>query len=324
MVKFLSHHVRRHARRTAQKTTAGFTMIEVLIAAALAGMIISGLLYLVLELMGTNQREAARDETQQDMQNALDYVSSELRESVYIYPPVCLTGRGAPGSDDFCPGVLNHLPPNLTQNSVPVVAFWKQERFPDAVLQACANGGAPPGTNCINGHSYSLIVYLLSDGANWDGQAQLSRYALTEFTQGGALRAGYTNPGAQQNFRTWPFLGDENLQAGIPDGRPDVLVDFVDRGTGANAQFVSANQSVCPTDYTVSPPDALLAATGFDGVRSFYACIGPSATNRNTEVILRLRGNADGRAGAQNENSFMTALETRVLSRGVIGKTPLD
>ena len=323
MVTFFSHLFRRYARRS-QQASAGFTMMEVLIAAALAGMIISGLLYLVLELMGTNQREAARDETQQDMQNALDYISTELREAVYVYEPVCITGRGAPGTDDFCPGIVNHLPANLTQNSVPVVAFWKQDRFPDAILQACANGNAPEDTNCINGHSYSLVVYLLSDGENWDGQAQLTRYSLTEFTQGGARRPGYANPGAQQNFRTWPFLGDENLQEGNADGRPDVLVDFVDGGEGANTQFVAANESACPTGFNVSPSDALLDATGFNGVRSFYACVGPSATNRNTEVILRLRGNADGRSGAQNEDSFMTALETRVLSRGVIGKTPID
>jgi prepilin-type N-terminal cleavage/methylation domain-containing protein len=311
-------------RRTRQPQSAGFTMIEVLIAAALAGLIISGLLYLVLELMRTNQREAAREETQQDMQNALDYISAELREATYVYPPECFTGQGTPGGTDFCPGILNHLPANLTNNSVPVIAFWRQERFPDAIIQACANNGAPPGTNCINGHSYSLIVYLLSDGNNWQGQAQISRYALTEFTQAGARRPGYHNPGANQNFRTWPFFGDQNLQEGTPDGRPDVLVDFVDRGTGANTQFSAANAPVCPNGYNISPPDALLAGSGFANVRSFYACVGPSALNRNTDVIVRLRGNAEGRAGIQNESSFMTALETRVMSRGIIGRTPLD
>lgn len=326
MAKFLPQRLWRGLGRFSRPQrfpqNQGFTLLEVLIAALLAGIIVSGLMYLVIEIMGTNQREAALDETQQDMQNALDYISTDLREAVYIYEGECLEGRGAMGDEDFCPGLINHLPANLIDDSVPVLALWKQEPYPDAVLDTCA--GDTDFANCLNGNSYTLIVYSLSKGDNWDGTAQLTRYKLGEFTEAGELTAGYANPGARQNFRTWPFAGEENTQAGLPNNRPDVLVDFVDDGSGANAQFSNATQESCPTDYTVSPPDSLLASTGFTDVRSFYVCVGGDRVDRNTEVLVRLRGNPYGRPGINSESTFMTALETRVLSRGVIGKTPID
>lgn len=334
MVTFFPTSLKRLFRRDRH---AGFTLIEVLIAALLAGMIVSGLMYLVIQLMSTNQREAAREETQQDMQNALDYISTDLREAVYVYDGDCLQGVGNLGDPDFCPGLINHLPENLTDNSVPVLAFWKQQDYPAAVIDACANGTADEEANCLNGRSYGLVVYSLSQGANWDGNAQLTRYVLSEFNQAGARNDGYVNPGATRDFRRWPFLGNEDLQANRPANRPDVLVDFVDDNSGQSNRF-GAMDGVCPADYDISPSDDLLNATDFGGVRSFYACIktfnaagGGQTTrsDRNSEVVLRLRGNPAGRPGVSSNDatgdvSFMTPLETRVLSRGVVGKNPID
>lgn len=336
MATFLPTSLKRLVRRRRDRH-AGFTLIEVLIAALLASMIVSGLMYLVIQLMGANQREAAREETQQDMQNALDYVSGDLREAVYVYEGECLGGNGALGDPDFCPGLVNHLPANLTTNSVPVLAFWKQTEYPEAVIDACAAGAADDNANCLNGRSYALIVYSLSQGDNWDGPAQLTRYVLSEYDQAGNANAGYVNPGATRDFRRWPYLGDDNLQGALPGNRPDVLVDFVDDGSGVSTRFAVMDE-VCPNNYEVSPTADFLAANGFDGVRSFYACIktfqtadGGQSTrsDRNSEVVLRLRGNPAGRPGVNsnevnNEVSFMTPMETRVLSRGVVGKNPIE
>jgi prepilin-type N-terminal cleavage/methylation domain-containing protein len=316
---------------------AGFTLLEVLVAALIGGMIVSGLMYLVIELMSADQREAAREETHQDMQNALDYISADLREAVYVYEGECLAGNGALGDPDFCPGLVNHLPANLTDDSVPVLAFWKQEEYPEAIIDDCAGGNADDGTNCLNGRSYTLIVYSLSQGENWDGNAQLTRYVLAEFNQAGIRNGGYVNPGATRDFRRWPYLGDENLQAGRPDNTPDVLVDFVDDGSGQNNRFGEMDE-VCPANYEASPTEDLLADTGFNGVRSFYACIKTFQTaggeqntrsDRNSEVVIRLRGNPAGRPGVNSNDvtgdvSFLTPLETRVLSRGVVGKNPIE
>ena len=109
----------------------GFTLLELLVVMAISSGIIAGLMYIVVELMSTDQRESSRSETQREMQMALDYISAELREAEFVYTADNLacagpTGAGAPP----CSPLTAYLPPAVSNNSMPILAFWKQERFP--------------------------------------------------------------------------------------------------------------------------------------------------------------------------------------------------
>ena len=330
--------------------TKGFTLLELLVTVAIAGGIISGLMYIVVELMGTDQRESSRSETQREMQMAMDYISTELREAVYVY-----TGPNLECPADAATGAIcltSYLPPSLSANSVPIIAFWKQQPFPDTtagVRGQCYGSTPPAGVSCLTGSSYALVVYSLSKAPStiWSKNARITRYVLTEFDTQGNLNKGYVNPGAFNNFATWPMgkdaqtgqttdLRNVTVLSGRSPGTPIdtpgpvALVDFVD---------VKPRQTaVCPTEgvnYSTSPTDKTLNDTGFgSNARGFYACVsirprpaGSTATSQdvntgvNQDVILYLRGNADGRPGIIGDQ-FLPALETRVLSRGVLGKTP--
>lgn len=354
-----------------QNSSAGFTLTEVLVVALIAGIIVSGLLYMVVQLLSSDQQEASRSETQREMQMAMDYMATELREAVYVYTGDCLAGRSVWGQPDYCPGLSNYLPASITQNSVPVVAFWKQQEIPTTLRNNCrANnipqiGGVP--VPCVSGSSYALVVYSLSlnnPGApanpTWRGRARITRYSLEEFNQAGTARnRGYVNPGSYLNgFTTWPIYNNQqNMQAaagGRPDGSAAVLVDFVDDGRGvAAAQIpVPANaEDLCPNDpnipapplpaareYNISPPTTMLDTLLTDlpagtraNARSFFSCVSLNRSDGNTvgssvgqyrDVILYLRGNAYGRPGVFSDKAFLTTLETRVLTRGVLDRNP--
>jgi len=328
--------------------TQGFTLLELLIVTAIGAGIVSGLMFIVVQLMETDQREASRSETQREMQMAMDYISAELREAVFVYT----------GSQLQTMVAGNYLPTSVTNsNSVPVLAFWKQQEFPTVAKNFCranrgdstANVAARAGINCEAGSSYALVVYSvrpLAAGDIWRGRARLTRYALTEFRSSTplAINQGYVNPGTFGNFPTWPVgtspsgAANVNLQGeslatiysgrnpqGRPTGRPngdaDVLVDFV----AHPAEDATTNPS-CPTGYDISPANvASIAATVS---RSFYACVPPRInTGDNQEVLLFLQGSVQGRAGYTTGLGARTAdklpaLETRVLTRGVLGRTP--
>jgi prepilin-type N-terminal cleavage/methylation domain-containing protein len=338
---------------TKTSRTKGFTLLELLVAVAIAGGIVAGLMYIVVELMGTDQRESSRSETQREMQMALDYINAELREAVYVYTGSDLDCAGGAA----CRPLTDYLPAALGANSVPIIAFWKQQPFPENVpgstRASCFAAVPPQGISCLTGQSYALVVYSLSK-ANptgiWSNNARITRYALTEFNSQGNLNTGYVNPGSFGNFSTWPFGTDERtgqfgdlrnvpVLSRRPPGRPDVppvtLVDFVDVKPAQNAADLRQT-GACPAgDYAVSPTDAALNRTGFTGVRSFYACVSTRPlraaqanqaaevdTGVNQDVILYLRGNANGRPGIIGDENFLPALETRVLSRGVLGKRP--
>jgi prepilin-type N-terminal cleavage/methylation domain-containing protein len=335
----------------------GFTLLELLVVVGIASGIIAGLMYIVVELMGTDQRESSRSETQREMQMAMNYISAELREAVYVYTGENLACAGLGGAG--CSPITAYLPAALSNNSVPVIAFWKQEPFPNNVPansdRARCYSADPQqyrGISCLAGNSYALVVYSLSKvNTNniWStNNARITRYALTEFNSQGRLNQGYVNPGAFGNFATWPFGKDPttttvtNLQnatvlSGRPPGRPGTtplvnpvtLVDFVDFGVQTTA--------TCPGTglYSQSPTDTTLNSTpGFSGIRGFFACVSvrpPLQTNLpgqqevdtgvNQDTILYVRGNANGRPGIIGD-VFLPSLETRILSRGVLTKRP--
>lgn len=324
--------VRRSSTPVTGKKTAGFTLIELLVSIVLGSAIVAGLMSLVLELMTTDARETARSETQREMQMALDYISRDLREAVYVYDGACLAGkdvRGRNGSakalGSQCPGIFQSLRPNdsSANQSTPILAFWKLDPLPE--------GMCPGSPSCITGRSYTLVTYFLTDNQGdpkWKGKARIQRWELPRYQSNGTPVTGYVNPlDVDGGFAKWPGpSAAPQLQNGA------VLVDFLDNRPLqeiAEAQNIDDMSVDCPPEYVLTPDDT--------DVRNFYACIKvpdslkppvkpgdpPSTGAFNQKVILFIRGNAAGKPGIKDVNEgYMPAIATQVLNRGVLDKTP--
>jgi prepilin-type N-terminal cleavage/methylation domain-containing protein len=344
----------------------GFTLLELLVVTAIAGGIVAGLTFIVVQMMTADQRESSRSETQREMQLALDYIAAELREAVYVYPGDYVQCTQS-SQKAACEPLSQFLPASVSENSVPVLAFWKHQPFPTAVKNRC-KGAEQKGIACLAGQSYALVVYSLTkndaDNKIWKGKARITRYVLSQFDSDGGPNPGYVDPSEARNFTTWPYGSNDegkfvNLQAARPSGRPDTLVDFVSFNYQDATVANSAGQAgFCPDlptegsgpnvkEYNISPPDGLLKGD-FAGVRSFYACVAaPTETVRSggttiqqpdltryRDIIVYLRGSATGRPGIlpdrdglilkTNDQDILPALQTRVLSRSVLGRRPTE
>jgi prepilin-type N-terminal cleavage/methylation domain-containing protein len=342
---FLKQKLGRLLKPKHQRKNSGFTLIELLVVIFIAGGIISGLMYLVVELLTVDQREASRTETQREMQLAMDYIASELREAVYVYNGRCFAGNdpGNSNNPESCYSLINHLPANLQNaNNIPVLAFWKQQPVPEPVKARCAadaEAATANGDPCTSASSYTLVVYYISlEDPNdiWDGNARIKRYALTEFQSDGTSNNVSAPSGSRSyvrpdefsvKFDSWPYGTDPvtdrfgNLQTNRPTDTSAILVDFLDRRLGINGDANAVPN--CPTGYSISPADTAFATVSAPRIRSFYACIDDGATSgRNRDVILYIRGNAQGRPGIRGDRTFVPTLETRVLVRGVLGRNP--
>lgn len=339
--------------RARRHSTQGFTLLELLVVVAIAGGIVAGLLYIVVQIMTSDQRESSRSETQREMQQALDYISAELREAVYVYSGDYLACSNNP--EGSCKPFTSFLPSSVSTNSVPVLAFWKQQPFPQIIKTQCAAGGAPSGINCLAGQSYALVVYSLrkndSSEKIWKGKARITRYVLSQADSKGALTSGYVDPGVNNNFISWPYGTDastskpKNLQTSVPNGNAAVLVDYVSFnfsdttlsnqvGQTGSCPNLAGDTGLSDLRYTLSPPDNLLTGS-FAGVRSFYACVltatssGLPDPTRYRDIVLFLKGSASGRPGvgpniARNDAEVLPTLQTRVFSRSVLGRRPID
>jgi prepilin-type N-terminal cleavage/methylation domain-containing protein len=212
----------------------GFTLLELLVAMLIGSIITFLMLAGVTNLMGTNQREGARSDTQRDAQAAIDYMSRDLREAIYVYDGRCLSDTTANNSRvelepangsvpaTYCSALLNFLPANLkAANQLPVLAFWRvdplleplkafcQTNAKQWVAPATSSPTAPPDLKrlaalpCASRTSYTLVVYSL-DWSNpngiWRGRARLKRYQLPQYeytatvATAPATTAGWASP----------------------------------------------------------------------------------------------------------------------------------
>ena len=356
MTKFFFSRLKKTFLKSQRHSTQGFTLLELLVVTAIAGGIVSGLTFIVVQMMTSDQREASRAETQREMQMALDYMASELRESVYVYPGTYLENSISSLNTTAKP-FASYLPASVSNGAVPVLAFWKQQPFPDAVKRTCAGTTAntnPAGVACLNGQSYALVVYSLAKQPAaptiWKGEARITRYVLSQFDSNGNPNVGYVDPGVNRNFTTWPWsnpaTGVQNLQTASPTGRAFTLVDHV--SLPKNPSTAESNRTgFCPAtgiqdaSYDPSPSDAMLAAAGLPfrkDYRSFYACVfsqtktaggGVQADpTQYRDVLLFLRGSASGRPGiapdtSLNDKDVLPTMQTRVLNRSVLGRRPV-
>lgn len=334
---------------------AGFTLIELLVAMLIGGMISSALLFLVVQLLQTNLREAARSDTQRDLQGAIDYITRDLREAVYVYDGRCLDD---PTNTTECPGLKNYLPARISRatDNVPVLAFWRVDPIPPGLETACEDNAnafststlplAIQGVPCLAGRMYTLVVYSLnwSSGTSWRGRARIARYELPQFPYGARtpnISNGWADPtSSETDFMRWPldkarFTAGERVPikpinpsdgTGGTDNR--VLVDFVDKqGPGHTEPCVTTPQDPTPSSTPEPPKYELTPKAPKDNARGFYVCVRGAANGAmlNQEVLVRIHGDAAGRPGIPlgdlTKPQVPIALETRVLTRGVVNKT---
>ncbi len=319
--------------------STGFTVIELLIGAFIGFMALSGLLYLMTQVLETEQRDVARTETQQEMSLALNFIREDLQEAIYVYPGGCLNTLVS--SD--CPGRTTTLTaglglPNNNTNNIPVLAFWKYEALPYTTsdpLPAANNCGALPADaqgECLTANvarnAMTLVLYTLrrnNDGTQWRGPARLVRYQLRKYaglSTSPAMATNYANDPSDPNFLVWECQDGTVANGCNINGNSNVLIDYVDFYPAATAP---TNDIPCPADYSRSPLNPAIN-TASD---SFYACIArpPQDTSIDfmQDVQVFLRGNATTRAGlsaASRSPSYLPSLEARAQIRSVFRRNP--
>jgi len=337
------------ARRLAR---AGFTIAELVIGATIGVILLTGMMYLVVEMTRVERTETARGETEREMAQALDYIAAELREAVLVYDRNCLGGNGS-GNGVTCPGLT--LPVNT------VLAFWKREPVPD--LNFLNKVEPRDGTDqqkidryardnaCVTKRDcnavmnyvrtqYTLVVYVLCPnrvrdcernnpgfGSNTDprGPARIMRGYFRQYVWG-------SNPTQFQNrLENLDPLESPTWPAGIPSWTRNA-----DDNANKNADtgILISNVDWEPSQVNVNCPAGYVSTTGVGqdtGFRSFFACVrerrGVAETGFVQDVYVYLRGNAADRAGlreieSSGTNIYRPAVETYVRTRGSYNRRP--
>lgn len=331
-------------RRRQVNQISGFTLIELLVALIIAALIITPLLGFLVDVLTTDHREQAKTATEQDLQGAIDYISHDLEQAVYIYD-----GTGIQA-------IQTQLPTSL---GTPALVFWKREPVANAISQS--NGVCPSSATagtCNDSFVYAIVAYYLTDNSGnndpqWSTSAHITRLEMKDGVKNPTqpLKSDNKTPNylyVAPDPRA-PDLGfklfDLTTTSGTLESKmnkwisnnaatnfptPNVLIDYVDQSQTATAvqtqvdcQKVLGITAATVTLGTTPPSNLQLTTTGPQSVNknnytSFYACVDSS----KTVAQIYIRGNALIRSqsnGTYSLNSpYFPTASVKIKGRGFL------
>ena len=296
----------------------GFTLLELLVAILIGGILVNGLLFLVIELMTVNNREESLTQTQQNMRRAIDYITRDVGEAIFVYSD--LTDLMTELSDE--------------PTGTPVLAFWRLDPLTNNegadLASFCTGKTGAVQEECetllVRQNYYTLVVYFQQDNTGtdiWEGPTRIVRYELPNYTSISTsaltVPTGYADPTLlipSVTPETFNSFGDWQAGGATTDGNAAVLTDFV------NVSDVSVT-TACPTPANPASTSVRLPATS----DSFYVCVEQpngisDEQSSNRSLVVYLQGNASKGAANQvvglSESSSLPKLQSEVLIRGVV------
>ncbi|MBE9104130.1 prepilin-type N-terminal cleavage/methylation domain-containing protein [Nostoc cf. edaphicum LEGE 07299] len=302
-----------------QNKNSGFTLIELLVAMLIAFLVITPLLSFMISILNTDGQEQAKANSEQEIKAALDYITRDLQQAIYIYDATgiaCLSGTVDASTDNTCPNASTNQLPSPT-NGVPVLVFWKREFSQDAVETKNSSGVVQFKDDSF---VYSLVAYyLIKDGSpNWSKAARIARW---EIKDGVTNSTGSTCSPFTEKYSRCPDVGFKPFdlsQKGITlkakmnswtgggtyNKDPVVLVDFIDQTTITDeTPTVTAASITCP-----APTGLVFQRVPSTIVRrGFYACVNSVGADNRSSVEVYLRGNAQARLIQNDETKVRYA-----------------
>src|SRR4028118_735552 len=171
------------------QTDKGMTLIELLVGAVMAFLIITPMIGFVVDMLNTDRREQVKSNTEQDVQAALDFIAQDLSQAIYIYDNRALNGPPGPNEKAVAPQL------RIDPNGTPILVFWKRKQIRNAVSVDTnpANRKVPKACDektCNDTYTRSLVAYyqVTENNSNsiWcqpsgtDCPTRIERYEISE------------------------------------------------------------------------------------------------------------------------------------------------
>jgi len=296
------------------QTDKGMTLVELLVGAIMAFLIITPMLGFVVDMLNTDRREQVKSNTEQDLQAAVDFIAQDLSQAIYIYD-----GKGINA-------IRSQLPDNGDPTRrVPILVFWKRQLIKNSI-PVDASTLKPKDCSadtCNDTYLRSLVAYYhFKDPDNTWCQpsggtcpTRIARYEITDGVKNPLTQAYYKADDDSETTKeqrkdlafneNFDFSKPTvNVTEGVDFPDPQVLVNYIDHSTADVPQPPDCKIAlgvVDPTAAGSTPINAsdLLITDG--STQSFYACVD---TSKNIARVT-IRGNSLRRLQA-NDADFKT------------------
>lgn len=298
----------------------GFTLVELLIGLVMAFLVLTPLFGLMISIMNTDEKEQAKTTSEQELQTAIDFITRDLQQAVYIYDSQGVTNNYNTIAANS--GIKDSLP--TVTGGVPILVFWKQEVVSNVIPTT--------GTKKDDASVYSLVAYYLinSPSTIWSNTARIARWQIKDGVRSPSDTSGVTcNPSYNTSIKFVdadncpspgfkPFDLDMNQwqRSGSFTNDPQVLVDFIDQTPRDQTNVPNIIPSCAQDDNQSSVTITPISSTT---MTSFYACVSNYADPTNQGQVIStaqifIRGNALARIQTSNidyeDNSQQTYFPT--------------
>jgi type II secretory pathway pseudopilin PulG len=343
-------------RSGSDKTDKGMTLIELLVGAIMAFLIITPMIGFVVNMLNTDRREQVKSNTEQDIQAALDFIAQDLSQAIYIYDNNPALTNTLTTTATGIPALLagNFIPPR-DQNKTPILVFWKRELIensmpvrPGEEPNDCQLTPTGATTNCNDTYVLALVAYyqVRDTNAIWcqpSGGTCPTRIVRYQIKDG--LRDPYSTDPSKPYFTNVskpqepsdafnPSFDISNPTKSVtnpnaPWDPPEVLVNYIDHSDkpiDSEECQKALGRPTTKTGITTAPiPESTLIVTdtaSTPNTNSFYACVDTS----NNIARVTLRGNSlrriqtDGTEYDFDKSAYFPTASVQVQGLGARGK----
>jgi hypothetical protein len=274
----------------------------------------------MISIMNTDEKEQAKTTSEQELQTAIDFITRDLQQAVYIYDYQGVTNNYNTIAANS--GIKDSLP--TVTGGVPILVFWKQELVSNVIPTT--------GTKKDDASVYSLVAYYLinSPSTIWSNTARIARWQIKDGVRSPSDTSGVTcNPSYNTSIKFVdadncpspgfkPFDLDMNQwqRSGSFTNDPQVLVDFIDQTPRDQTNVPNITPSCAQDD---NQPGVTITPISSTTMTSFYACVSNYADPTNQGQVIStaqifIRGNALARIQTSNidyeDNSQQTYFPT--------------
>jgi len=286
----------------------------------MAFLVLTPLFGLMISIMNTDEKEQAKTTSEQELQTAIDFITRDLQQAVYIYDSQGVTNNYSATAANS--GIRDSLP--TVAGGVPILVFWKQEVVSNVIPTT--------GTKKDDASIYSLVAYYLinSPSTIWSNTARIARWQIKDGVRSPSDTSGVTcNPSYNTSIKFVdadncpspgfkPFDLDMNQwqRSGSFTNDPQVLVDFIDQTPRDQTNVPNITPSCAQDDNQQGVTITPISSTT---MTSFYACVSNYADPTNQGQVIStaqifIRGNALARIQTSNidyeDNSQQTYFPT--------------
>ena len=340
------------------QTDKGMTLVELLVGAIMAFLIITPMLGFVVDMLNTDRREQVKSNTEQDVQAALDFIAQDLSQALYIYDNNPATTNTPTTTATGIPALLagKFIPP-LNTTQTPILVFWKRQLLPNSSPlirgdkpNSCQPQPPQTGQNtCDDTYVLALVAYYQVSEANptWCQPSgtpcptRIVRYQIQDGLRNPILKRYFTGADLRSDsqelskaFNPDFDISNPTQKVTIPNtnwDRVDVFVNYIDHSspgptlTGNECRTALGNPTNT-TGVTQTPlqEDTLKIpnSTSQNKTNSFYACVD---TARNIARVT-IRGNSLRRLQPNNtdyddeKSAYFPTASVQVQGLGARGK----